>query len=112
MKPLSIVETKPGFFSLLLHCGTTKVDELVEELGHEANGYFWEGVAQVLVKSEAASLEGKFDYDPEGSMFAAYGTDRGALEQLGALMAEVANDPDRLRKLMATAEGMDFEFDD
>lgn len=65
MKPFSLVETKPGHFSLLLHAGSTSVDSRVEELGHEANGYFWEGVAQLLVKTEAPSLEGKFDYDPE-----------------------------------------------
>ena len=112
MKPFSLVETKPGHFSLLLHAGSTSVDSRVEELGHEANGYFWEGVAQLLVKTEAPSLEGKFDYDPEGGMFAAFGEDRAALEQLGALMAQVANDEARLRSLMATAEAIDFEFDD
>lgn len=61
-----LVETTPGKFSLLLHAGTTPVDALVEELGHEPNGYFWEGVSRRLVATEAPSLESRFRYDPEG----------------------------------------------
>ena len=40
-----MVETSPGKFSLMLVAGTTDVDEVIEELGHEPNGYFWEGIA-------------------------------------------------------------------
>ena len=112
MTPLKIIETTPGKFSLLLNAGTTAVDDLIEELGHEPGGYFWEGVAQLLVQTEAPELDGRFGYDPEASMFCAYGEDRGALEQLGALMAAVANDPDRARRLVELAAAEGFEFDD
>ncbi|MFD0598119.1 Imm51 family immunity protein [Catellatospora coxensis] len=61
---------------------------------------------------EATALDGRFDYDPEGGMFCAYGTDRAALEELGARMAAVANDPDRIRALMSLADATGFEFDD
>lgn len=112
MTPLKLVETRPGSYSLLLDAGTTRVDGTVEQLGHEPNGYFWEGVARFLVGTEAKSLEGRVSYDPEGGMFCAYGTDRTALEELGALLSAVAADTDRMRKLVASAEATGFEFDD
>ncbi|OZV84792.1 hypothetical protein CA850_01545 [Micromonospora echinospora] len=112
MTPLRLIETTPGKYSLLLDAGTTAVDGLVEELGHEPNGYFWEGVAQVLVSTEAPALEGRFSYDPEGGMFCAYGVDRSALEELAVRMAAVATDGERMRRLIAEAEANGFEFDD
>ncbi len=112
MTPLSMIETTPGAFTLMLATGGTRVDDLVEELGHTPNGYFWEGVAQLLVETEAPELEGAFEYDPEAGTFVALGRDRGALERLGALLAEVANDGLRLRRLMDRATELGFEFDD
>ena len=96
----------------MLDAGTTPVDDLVEELGHEPNGYFWEGVAQVLVSTEAQTLDGRFTYDHEGGMFCVYGTDRSALEELEARMNVVATDGERMRRLITEAEASGFEFDD
>ncbi|GAA4203026.1 Imm51 family immunity protein [Microbispora amethystogenes] len=112
MHPLRLIESTPGKYSLLLDAGTTRVDGVIEELGHEPNGYFWEGVAQVLVGTEAPALKGRFSYDPEGDMFCAYGKDRGALEELGTRMAATATDADRMRRLVAAAKANGFEFDD
>ncbi|GIJ37504.1 Imm51 family immunity protein [Micromonospora andamanensis] len=112
MTLLFIIEATPGDYALLLNAGTTPVDDLIEELGHEPNGYFWEGVAQVLVSTEAQSLEGRFVYACEGGTFCAHGTDRGALEELEARMNAVATDGERMRQLIADAEASGFEFDD
>ncbi|MEU6424619.1 Imm51 family immunity protein [Microbispora sp. NPDC046973] len=112
MQPLRLIESAPEEYSLLLDAGSTQVDDVIEELGHTPNGYFWEGVAQLLVSTEAPALEGRFSYDPEGGMFCAYGKDRGALEELGTRMAAVAADADRMRRLVADAEAGGFEFDD
>lgn len=112
MNPLRLVETTPGRFSLLLVVGTTQVDELIEELGHEPNGYFWEGVAQLLVRTQAPELNGRFAYDPEAGMFCAYGNDRPALETLGALIAAVATDAARVRELLELAQSTGYQFDD
>ncbi|WP_207943305.1 Imm51 family immunity protein [Actinomadura sp. KC345] len=109
---MRFIETTPGKFSLLLDAGTTQVDELVEQLGHEPNGYFWEGVAQFLVSTEAPALDGRFSYDPEGDMFCAYGGDRDALEELAALMIPVTADGDRMRRLITSAKAGGFKFDD
>ncbi|WP_422746664.1 Imm51 family immunity protein [Micromonospora sp. WMMD1219] len=107
-----MIETTPGEYSLLLNAGTTPVDDVIEELDHEPNGYFWEGVAQVLVSTEAQSLDGRFVYACEGGTFCAYGTDRGALEELEARMTAVATDGERMRRLIRDAEASGFEFDD
>ncbi|GHJ44622.1 hypothetical protein Cs7R123_19640 [Catellatospora sp. TT07R-123] len=112
MTPLKLIETDAGKYSLLLNAGTTEVDELIEELGHEPNGYFWEGVARLVVEHEAPDLDGRFGYDPEAGMFCAYGTDRAALAELGELLGGVATDGDRLRALVALAQATGVEFDD
>ncbi|WP_431948155.1 immunity 51 family protein [Micromonospora marina] len=112
MTLLRLIETTPGQYSLLLDAGTTPVDSVIGELGHEPNGYFWAGVAEVLVSTESPTLEGRFAYDPEAGMFCAYGTDRGALQELGALMNTVATDGERMRRLVTDAEARGFEFDD
>jgi hypothetical protein len=112
MTSMRLIETTPGKFSLLLDAGTTQVDELVEQLGHEPNGYFWEGVAQFLVSTQAPALDGRFSYDPEGGMFCAYGEDRTALQQLAALMTPFTADSDRMRTLISSAKASGFEFDD
>ncbi|WP_239170741.1 Imm51 family immunity protein [Actinoplanes xinjiangensis] len=69
MDPIEIEPTESGGYSLWLEAGTTDVDDVIRELGHEANGYFWEGVAELLVASEAPSLAGRFSPDPEGGAF-------------------------------------------
>ena len=112
MKPLTLIDLPGGRFSLLLNAGDTPVDARIMEKGHEPNGYFWEGVAQLLVGWKAKELEGRFDYDPEAGMFCAYGSDKAALEALGSLMAAVANDVAEIDALLAHAAEIDFEFDD
>jgi hypothetical protein len=110
--PLKLIETKPGSYSLLLNAGSTIVDETVEEVGHEPNGYFWEGVAQFLVGEQAPGLVGRFDYDSEAGMFCAFGSDRTALAELAAVLAPVVNDSGQVRDVVARATTAGFEFDD
>ncbi|MGS2620068.1 Imm51 family immunity protein [Micromonospora sp. LZ34] len=109
---MELIELPPGKYYLTLDAGTTDVDDVVEELGHEPNGYFWEGIAQLIVTNEAPGLAGRFSYDPEGGMFCAHGSDRDALEELAIRMTAVATDAQRVRRLVALAEATGFEFDD
>lgn len=108
MEPLRIVETSTGNYSLLLNAGETPSDEAVTALDHEPNGYFWEGVAQRV----APELVKQVGLDSEGGMFCAYGTNRAVLEQLGAALAVVVNDPAKVRDVVSSAEADGFEFDD
>ncbi|WP_425553534.1 hypothetical protein [Dactylosporangium salmoneum] len=50
----------------MLDAGTTDADEVIEELGHEPNGYFWDSIAQLLVDAEAPYLAGRFRLRPGG----------------------------------------------
>jgi hypothetical protein len=43
-------------------------------------------------------------------MFCAYGDDRPALEELGTLMAAVANDRSSIRNLLVAAKAAGFEL--
>jgi Immunity protein 51 len=112
VEPLTIVETEPGMYSLLLNAGETMADETIESAGHEPNGYFWQGVARFLLEPDPGNLLGKLDFDSEGGMFCAYGKDRSALEELGKRMAEVANSPERVEDLLRKADEQGFVFDD
>lgn len=112
MATLKLIETSGGKFSLLLEAGTTDVDDVIEELGHEPNGYFWEGLARLLIETQATELDGRIGFDPEAGMFCAYGQDRDALQELADLMEPVTSDPDRMRQVIALAEQNGFEFDD
>jgi hypothetical protein len=112
---VDLIEIEPvesGGYSLWLEAGTTDVDDFIRELGHEANGYFWEGVAELLVASEAPSLAERFSPDPEGGAFCAYSDDRAVLEDLAARLYKVATDKARLRQLVELAAATGFEFDD
>ncbi|WP_432827369.1 Imm51 family immunity protein [Dactylosporangium sp. CA-092794] len=112
MDPIRLVETTPGKHSLILVAGSTGVDDTIAELGHEPNGYFWEGIAQLLIDTEAPQLDGRFEFDSEAGTFVADGPDRPALAALSDLMRTAATDPSRMRALVAYADESGFEFDD
>ena len=100
--PLQLIETTPGSFSLML----TAFDQWAttfEEMGQEGGGYGWHGVADALVRLKAPKLKKKLDFDPEGSMFVAFGKDRDALTQLANLMLEAMGDPAILREAIGKA---------
>ncbi|NYF59629.1 hypothetical protein [Micromonospora purpureochromogenes] len=40
MDPIDVTEVAPGEHSLYLVAGTTDVDDVISELGHEPNGVF------------------------------------------------------------------------
>jgi hypothetical protein len=109
--PLRLVETEPGSYSLLLDA-LTAVDGAIKEVGHEPNGYFWEGVARYLVQTEAPALADSIFYDPEGSMFCANAGSRDVLEALAALMRPLTTDAARVRRLVTDAVAAGFQFDD
>jgi hypothetical protein len=110
MAPLKLVETSPGNYSLLLTDNNMfAVADTVEELGHEPNGYFWEGVARTLLRTAAPDLEESLGFDSEAGMFCAYGQNEASLRRLGELMAPLVTDADPLRALMSHANPGDFD---
>ena len=101
--PLQLVETSSGNFSLMLTKFNTWEATFVEMGQEEAGGYAWHGVADALVRLKAPKLKKMFDYDPEASMFVAYGKDRDALRQLAKLILEAMADPAVLKEAIAKA---------
>lgn len=112
MDPLQLFESDTGHWVLSLEAGATPVDDAIVDLGHEPNGYFWEGIVEIIVQSEAKDLDGRFDSDPEAGAYVALSADRAVLERLGGLLSVLANDEARLRALVAKAEADGFQFDD
>ena len=96
-----------GSHSLSFDCGDLPVDDVVVAAGHEPNGYFWEGVAQLVAPDLVTQLE----LDSEGGMFCAYGP-RGVLEGLRRLLKPYLEDGPRIARLIATAESSGFDFPD
>jgi Immunity protein 51 len=69
----------------------------------EAGGYAWKGVVEALVRMRAPEIADRVKYDPESSMFAAYGNDRDALLRVAQLIREVQNDPALLEEAITNA---------
>jgi hypothetical protein len=65
------------------------VDDLLVELGHEPTGVFWEGIAELLMLSEAPHLDGRFQFDSEANALLAYSPDRPVLDELAARLRAV-----------------------
>lgn len=97
LAPFKLVETSSGNFSLLL-TEFSPASEVFEEHGLEGGGYSWEGIARHLAAQ--GGLDQRLGFDPESSMFCAYGTDREALEQLGAQLAPLFHDAARLAEII------------
>jgi hypothetical protein len=73
--------------------------------GHRrSGGYGWHGVADALLRLKAPKLRKLVQFDPEGSMFVAFGKDRAALAQLAKLMLEAMNDPALLKDAIEKAD--------
>ena len=75
-----------------------------EQLSQEGGGYGWHGVADALVRLNAPKLKTKINYDPEGSMFVAYGKDRDALVQLAKLLPRAMTKSDVLMVAIEKAD--------
>lgn len=100
LTPLKLLEGE-GSYSLML----TEFDawhDAFEEAGYEGGGYGWHGVADALIRLKAPKLKKKVQFDPEGGMFVAFGTDRDAIVQLARLLKEALTDPAVLKEALAT----------
>ncbi len=106
--PFTIAETSPGKFSLLLTV-FEPASAVFDEAGVEGGGYAWEAIARHVVEHVALELQERLDFDPEASMFCAYGEDRDALLELGARLAALFHDRDALAKMIGTIGPENFE---
>ena len=112
MSSIKVEELAPGEFRLYLVAGTTAVDGTIAELGHEPNGPFWEGIVELVVATEAPSLDGRFWTDAEAGALLAHSSERDVLDDLATRLNAITLDENRLRQLMEVARTRGFEFDD
>ncbi|WP_425147012.1 Imm51 family immunity protein [Deinococcus sp.] len=77
---------------------------IFEEHGYEAGGYAWHGVVDALVRLHAPEIAQKINYDPESSMFSAYGDDPAALLRVDELMRQAQAEPQMLNAALEHAD--------
>jgi hypothetical protein len=73
LHPLTLAKVGPDSFELTLDTGVPVVDAVVEQLGHEPNGPFWDGVAEWLIRTQFPALEGTIGFNSEAGTFLASG---------------------------------------
>jgi hypothetical protein len=100
MNSIDVTEVAPGEHRLYLVAGTTDVDDVIAELGHEPNGVFWEGIVELLIMTEVPGLDGRVSFDSEAGAFLAYSSDRAVLDDLAIRLRAIAADGDRVRQLV------------
>jgi len=87
------------------------VDEYLQEVfdtraneGFEGNGYDWSSLAQVFLEEKCSDLQDKINFDPEGSMFCAYSTDKEALADFILRFKKACEDKPFILDLFSRAE--------
>jgi hypothetical protein len=111
MTPLKLLEHEDEFTLMMTVCSEPRADEVVESLGHTPNGYFWEGIATLLLEGPLTELADRVEFDCEGDTFVALSADQAALETLGSTLAALLADPNALRSMIEAAIEEGFEFD-
>ncbi|MBP3948022.1 hypothetical protein J5Y21_03810 [Corynebacterium sp. Marseille-P3884] len=85
------------------------LDKAVAATGHEANGYFLEGLAEYF--KSTGQIDGSVQFDPEGQGIGIYG-DPKHVEKVQAVFGEIAEAPAEIAGLIEKAEAAGIEFDD
>jgi len=104
------IETDSDSWTYLrIDAGTPPTTETIASLGHEPNGYFWDGVVRRLVElNRTPQVE---EMDPEGGVFFARGS-REELEVLAVALMPYLTDDDAITSLVREADAAGFDFDD
>ncbi|WP_426513410.1 Imm51 family immunity protein [Dactylosporangium sp. McL0621] len=92
---ITAAEVAPGEHRLYLVAGTTRVDGVTADLGHEPNGVFWKALPNARC-DRGTHPDGRFAFDSEADTFLAYSPDRAAVDELATRLLEVTGDADRI----------------
>lgn len=87
----------------------SELDKAVAATGHEANGYFLEGLAEYF--KSTGQIDGSVQFYPEGEGIDIYG-DPKHVEKVQAVFGEIAEAPAEMAELVEKAEAAGVEFDD
>jgi|GEM_PF-481848 len=99
----SVTFPNGGKYALELETGTTPVDRLVLSSDYEPNGYFWDGVAMILIGSDSDFMS-KLYFNSEGGTFFVESNDKTALKTLAEHMIDYLVDEDKMKALLKQAE--------
>ncbi|BFV59587.1 hypothetical protein KCMC57_up46910 [Kitasatospora sp. CMC57] len=111
LAPLSLFDTSPGNYSLILtdHHFAQAAD-LFEAVGQEASGYSWDAVAHTAVRVHAPELGDRIGgFDPEAGMMCVYGKDEAALRELGSILSSAFHDRAKLSALIEATDPGDWD---
>lgn len=92
--------------SICLEAGNYK-NEIFESRaaeGFEGTGYDWASLAKVFLEEKHPQLVGTVKFDPEGSMYCAYSSNKEALKQFAIAFKEAVEDEALVHDLFSRAE--------
>ncbi|MET4105310.1 immunity 51 family protein [Hymenobacter sp. UYP22] len=72
--------------------------------GFEGNGYDWASLAKVFLAEKQPQLAGSVKFDPEGSMFCAYSSDKDALNQFALAFKAAVEETSLIKDVFSRAE--------
>lgn len=101
--PCWLVEHEDGTLSLCFD-DFAPTASFMERHELQGGGYTWEAVVESLLRQRSPELLSKLEFDPEGSMFCAYGHDRETLRAVAALIREVQADETLLAEAITHAD--------
>lgn len=111
MSPIELDDSGDGQYELVLSAGT-QVDGVIEAMGHEPNGYFWEAVARTVILLEAPQVLDVIELEAEGGALIVRGENSDALAPFTKVMQEATTDEKVIRSLVMKAPKLGVEFDD
>ena len=101
--PCKLLDNEDSTFSLLFS-DFDATATIFAEMEQDGGGYGWHGVVDALVRMKAPKLKRKVKYDPEASMFVAFGKDSEALKQVAELIRMATKDPALLKEAIKNAD--------
>ncbi|MBE0440984.1 MAG: immunity 51 family protein [Psychrobacter sp.] len=72
--------------------------------GFEGNGYDWGSLATVFLQEKYPEWQNVIKFDPEGSMFVAYSSDKNALSTFTVAFKQACDDHNLIVDLFSRAE--------
>lgn len=104
--PFKLVDQGERGMSLILPVGSylTELFASRADEGFEGSGYDWTSLAFVYLAEQMPDLEGIVRFDPEGSMFCAYSSDREALKAFAVGFKQACENEALIRDLFSRAE--------
>lgn len=112
MQALTVHSSSDGKWGLEFEVINADTISVIREAKHKPSGYFWHGVAQLVVQDEVPGLEGNIQYDPDSQGFHAYSTDRAALTTLANHLTRLASQPKAIAELLLLAKNTGYIFND